>query len=90
MSYRRHGPIVEFDPDAVFETVIAMIGRCAEGAALRHLDHALIVLTGQAGSLVLVGGNGYPVAPGVSSMDLLLVAEAAEVANDSIRPKPSR
>ena len=80
MSYRRHGPIVEFDPDAVFETVIAMIGRCAEGAALRHLDHALIVLTGQAESLVLVGGNGYPVAPGVSWMDERSVTEAAEIA----------
>jgi xylulokinase len=80
MGYRRDGKRVEFDPDAVVETVIALIGRCGERAQPRGVDQARIVVTGQAESLVLVDGAGRPVAPGISWLDERSGREAREIA----------
>ena len=78
MRYHRDGAWVEFDPDTVFETVLALINRCAERAG--RAGHAQIVVTGQAESLVLVDGEGRPVAPGISWLDERSVKEATEIA----------
>jgi sugar (pentulose or hexulose) kinase len=78
MRYLRDGACVEFDPDAVFETVLALVNRCAERAG--RTGHARIVVTGQAESLVLVDGDGRPVAPGISWLDERSVAQATEIA----------
>ena len=80
MRYHRDGARVEFEPDAVFETVIALIGRCADQAEVRGAGRAHIAVTGQAESLVLVDAAGQPVAPGISWMDERSVEEAKEIA----------
>lgn len=77
MRYHRDGVRVEFDPDALVETVLALVGRCAERAG--WAGHACIVVTGQAESLVLVDGDGRPVAPGISWLDERSEQEAAEI-----------
>ena len=78
--YRRNGSHVEFDPDALFETVVALIRRCADQADVHHAGAAHIVITGQAESLVLVDAAGRPVAPAISWMDERSVEEAKEIA----------
>jgi len=80
MTYRRDGAFVEFDPNAVFDTVVALIGDCARRADPEPADEARIVVTGQAESLVLLDQWGHPVAPGISWMDERSVEEAAEIA----------
>jgi sugar (pentulose or hexulose) kinase len=88
MKYRRDGARVEFEPDAVFETVIALIGRCADQAEVRGTGRAHIAVTGQAESLVLVDVAGQPVAPGISWMDERSVEEAREIA-ECFEPTPA-
>lgn len=80
MQYHRAGPHVEFDPDAVFELVIALIRECAEKAGVSEVGSAHIVVTGQAESLILVDAAGMPVAPGISWMDERSDVEAREIA----------
>lgn len=80
MRYRRNGARVEFDPDVLFDTVIALIRQTADQAGIQGAECAQIVLTGQAESLVLVDAAGRPVAPGISWMDERAVDEAKEMA----------
>lgn len=79
MVYRRDGALVEFDPDAAVDAVLALIGECAQRAMPAGSASAHIVVTGQAESLVLVDGAGRPVAPGISWMDERSVREAQEI-----------
>ena len=81
MKYHRDGVRVEFDPDAVFETVVALIGQCADQAEVPVAGRAHIAVTGQAESLVLVDAAGTPVAPGISWMDERSAQEAKEIAD---------
>lgn len=80
-AYRRDGDRVEFDPEQVFETVLALVRRCAADAAADPSEDAVIVVTGQAESLVLADAAGRPVAPGISWMDERSTVEAAEIAD---------
>ena len=80
MVYRRNGARVEFDPDAVFDTVVALIHTCAHQAAGQDGTPAHVVVTGQAESLVLVDAAGRLVGPGISWMDERSVEEAREIA----------
>lgn len=79
MRYRREGDRVEFDPEHVFDTVLELIRRCAADADVADAEGAHIVVTGQAESLVLVGGDGRSIAPAVSWMDERSHREAAEI-----------
>lgn len=79
MQYAREGDRVEFDPDAVFERVVDLMHRCAVDARIDGREHAVIAVTGQAESLVLVDAVGSPVAPGISWMDERSGAQALEI-----------
>lgn len=78
-SLERDGDRVEFDPVRLFETVLRLIGRCAAGNEVASHE-AVIVLTGQAESLVLVDDRGEPVRPGLSWLDDRAVDEVRELA----------
>ncbi|MEY9853528.1 sugar (pentulose or hexulose) kinase [Leifsonia sp. EB41] len=78
-AYARDGVRVEFDPVQLFDTVIELIGRCAAAADPTGHDEAVIALTGQAESLVLLDRDGNPVRPGLSWLDDRAVAEASEL-----------
>ncbi len=78
--YRESGRTVEFDPDAYFNHVLTLIRECTD-AALAHAgkQHAVIVLTGQAESFVLVDASGGVVRPGISWMDMRSEQQCAEI-----------
>jgi len=80
-DYSRSGNRVEFDPASLFDTVVALIGRCANSAGTGPEHAAVIALTGQAESLVLTDGAGVPVRPALSWLDERATQEAAEMAD---------
>jgi len=80
-DYDRDGPRVEFDPQQLFETVLDLISRCAATQSDTHAHGAIIAVTGQAESLVLVGADGQAVRPGMSWLDSRAAEEAKELAD---------
>ncbi len=80
MRYDRQGDRVEFDADEVYDTVIDLIGRCAAQASPHTDEPAVIVITGQAESLVLAGASGRASLPAISWMDERSHLEAQEIA----------
>jgi len=71
---------VEFDPLAIVADVIDLIGQCASLSGIETRPHrAVIVLTGQAESLVLARGDMAPVRPGISWLDSRASRESAEI-----------
>jgi sugar (pentulose or hexulose) kinase len=78
-DYARDGVRVEFDPEQLFLSVLDLIGRCATRADVRGRDEAVIAVTGQAESLVLVDRHDMPVRAGMSWLDDRAVEEAAEL-----------
>ncbi len=70
---------MEFDPVQLFELVIDLIWRCARAFGDTAAHHAVIAITGQAESLVLVDETGRPVRPGISWMDDRAGHEVAEI-----------
>lgn len=80
VAYTGIPPIVEFDPDMLLDQVVRLIGSCArESGADTARDSALIVLTGQAESLVVAGRDGRPLRPAISWLDSRSVTEAEEM-----------
>ncbi|PDQ36022.1 MAG: hypothetical protein B5766_02450 [Candidatus Lumbricidophila eiseniae] len=77
--YTRLGARVEFDPDSVFERVLGLIARCAADGTARASQEAVIVITGQAESLVLADDNGTAIRPGISWLDDRATAETVEL-----------
>ncbi|MFW0795688.1 FGGY family carbohydrate kinase [Gordonia sp. CPCC 205515] len=79
-EYDREGDRVEFDPSRLFDIVVGLIGDCARtyGDVTGH--EAVIVVTGQAESLILVDRHGDPVRPGMSWLDDRATAEVDELA----------
>jgi sugar (pentulose or hexulose) kinase len=77
-ALERDGDRVEFDAALLFATVVELIGRCAAGHDVAAHE-AVIVLTGQAESLVLVGDHGEPVRPAMSWLDDRAVQEVREL-----------
>ena len=75
--YRRDGVRVEFDPEGLFESILSLVSECAAAAGASTSDDAVIALTGQAESLVLLDAQGRPVRPGLSWLDDRAVDEAA-------------
>lgn len=78
--YHREGVRVEFDPEQMFRTVLDLIGRCGDSAGDRAGEAAVVAVTGQAESLVLLDGHGEPVRPAISWLDDRAAGEAAELA----------
>lgn len=78
--YHREGERVEFDPVALFDLVLDLIHRCADRHGDTAAHHAIIVLTGQAESLVLTDGTGRTVRPAISWLDDRATSEAREFA----------
>ena len=77
-AYHRDGDRVEFDPEELFGVVLELVRRCSGGIdTARH--EAVIALTGQAESLVLVDRVGSPTRPALSWLDDRAGAEAAEL-----------
>lgn len=78
--YHRESDRVEFDPLALFDLVLDLIHRCADRHGDTAAHHAIIVLTGQAESLVLTDEAGTPVRPAISWLDDRATSEAGEFA----------
>ena len=81
-DYDRDGSRVEFDPLRLFELVIELVGRCAASYGDTSAHRAVIAITGQAESLVLVDGAGRPVRPGISWLDGRATDEATAIAEE--------
>lgn len=82
---------VEFDPSAIVADVIALIGECASLSGIETRHHrAVIVLTGQAESLVLAGGDMAPVRPGISWLDSRASIQSAEIEAEFTAPEGFR
>jgi sugar (pentulose or hexulose) kinase len=81
-TYHRDGVRVEFDPEQLFDTILDLIGRCASAHGDVAGHDAIIVLTGQAESLVLNDRHGHPVRRGMSWLDDRATDEAEEIASD--------
>ena len=82
VTYDREGARVEFDPQRLFDLIVELMQGCSDryGDTARH--DAVIVLTGQAESLVLRDAAGDLVRPGISWLDARATAEAAEIAEE--------
>jgi sugar (pentulose or hexulose) kinase len=79
--YTRTGPRVEFNPEAYMRTVTELIGECARLSEVDTSRHeAVIALTGQAESLVLLDSTGQPSRPAISWLDERSVRQALEIA----------
>jgi sugar (pentulose or hexulose) kinase len=79
--YTRTGPRVEFDPEAYMSTVIELIRDCAKQSEVDTSRHeAVIALSGQAESLVLLDSAGRPARPAISWLDERSVRQALEIA----------
>ena len=78
MHYLRDGDRVVFDPASVFDAVVDLIHRCAADVGGPR-DDAIIVVTGQAESLVLVDAAGRLLGPGISWMDERSTVQAREM-----------
>jgi xylulokinase len=79
--YTRTGPRVEFDPEAYLDSVLELVGECARSSGVDTAHHdAVIALTGQAESLVLLDSSGRPTRPAISWLDERSVRQADEVA----------
>ena len=81
-EYDRSGNRVEFDPCQLFDLVIALMHRCAAVRGGTGAHRGLIVITGQAESLVLTDRSGRPVRPGLSWLDSRAEAQASEMKNE--------
>jgi sugar (pentulose or hexulose) kinase len=80
VAYTGVPPIVEFDPDLLLDQVVTLIGSCARASGVDTArDSALIVLTGQAESLVVADRDGRPLRPAISWLDSRSVTEAQEM-----------
>lgn len=80
----RSGDRVELSPALLLDDVIDLVGRCASAAADAGVDvgahAAVLALTGQAESLVLVDDAGADVRPAMSWLDDRAAVEAIELA----------
>jgi len=82
MNYQRNGNIVEFDPESWFDQIIALIHSCAAASGIEtSQDEAIIVLTGQAESIVLVDRDYHVICPGISWLDNRSAAECEEISS---------
>ena len=80
VAYAGVSPIVEFDPDLLLDHVVTLIGSCARASgADTARESALIVLTGQAESLVVTDRDGRPLRPAISWLDSRSATEAEEM-----------
>lgn len=79
MRYHRHAAHVEFDPDALVQSVIDLINECAARTVL-PTGRAHIVVTGQAESFILLDSSGSPLTRVISWLDERSVAEAQQLA----------
>lgn len=80
VSYNRKGDFVEFDAEAYFMDILALIqDAAAAGKKTNGEDTVQIVFTGQAESLVLLKENGQPAAPVISWLDMRSSEECEEL-----------
>lgn len=78
--YQREGDRVEFNALSLFDLVLNLIHQCANRHGSTAAHHAIIVLTGQAESLILTDESGTPVRPAISWLDDRATTEANEFA----------
>jgi sugar (pentulose or hexulose) kinase len=79
MEYSRSGTQVQFDPDALLDTVVDLIARCARLASQTKDEDCVIAVTGQAESFVLLDRAGSVVRAGISWLDERSRDEAEEI-----------
>ncbi|SDT12836.1 FGGY-family carbohydrate kinase [Microlunatus soli] len=77
--YDRADDRVEFSAERLFCSVVELIRQCHRDAGTLDLQHAIIALTGQAESLVLVDHQGHSMGPGLSWLDDRATDEATEI-----------
>ncbi|WP_297199261.1 FGGY family carbohydrate kinase [uncultured Pluralibacter sp.] len=82
VNYHRAGDIVEFDPERYFTTITAMMtAAAAQARRTNGRDIVQVVLTGQAESLIVLDGNGLPLRPAISWLDMRSREECAELSD---------
>ncbi|MEA5048005.1 MAG: FGGY family carbohydrate kinase [Eubacteriales bacterium] len=79
VEYIRAGGFVEFDVEAYTESLFSLIHSLFGSGAANRGDLVSITLTGQAESLVVLGGDGRPLMNAVSWMDERSTEECAEL-----------
>ncbi len=77
VEYIRAGGFVEFDAEAYVESLLSLVRSLFDCGAADRSDLAAITLTGQAESLVVLGGDGRPLMNAISWMDERSVKECA-------------
>jgi sugar (pentulose or hexulose) kinase len=77
--YFRDDTKVEFEPTELFTKLIGLMHECAKKVLHANNEHAIIAITGQAESIVLVDKKGAPVRMGMSWLDNRAEAEALEM-----------
>lgn len=75
VRYLRNGTRVEFDAEAYFDALVAVLGRLLKRPGAQPRLVGGIALTGQAESLVVLGGNDRPIMNAISWMDERSVQE---------------
>jgi sugar (pentulose or hexulose) kinase len=81
VNYTGPAPIVEFDPERLFNEMLGLINSCAQTSPVRtRTQPATIVLTGQAESLVLADASGRSLHAGISWLDSRSSTQADEIA----------
>lgn len=79
--YTRAGSQVEFDPEAYVRAVIDLIRECAQASDVDTGRHAAVIaLSGQAESFVLLDAAGRSVRPAISWLDERSARQATEIA----------
>ena len=80
VEYYRDGPVVEFDAEAYCASLKGALRRLMQSAGAKPAEVAQIVFTGQAESLVILGGDDRPLMRAISWMDERSVEECEELA----------
>ena len=80
VTYVRSGPVVEFDAEVYYDSLVEILARLLDQPGVGREDVKQIVFTGQAESLVVLDKNGKALMRALSWMDERSVDECEELA----------
>lgn len=90
VCYERIGPEVSFDAELYVDALLQLLKRLFAQDGVERGKIAEIVFTGQAESLVVLGGDGKPLMPAISWMDERSQEECSALARDFPAPEFER
>lgn len=80
VTYVRSGPVVEFDAEVYYDSLLEILSRLLDQPGVGRNDVRQIVFTGQAESLVILDSSGKALMRALSWMDERSVEECEELA----------